>query len=140
MKTLITATLVATMALAAGASALASDDPPPPGGAPPAPQRTCFFSHEINGWHEARPRNDRVIYLDVGANDVYRLDTFGPCGWVNDALSIGVQTTGGSDSICSGLDVTLIVRGPTGPYRCPVSKITKLTPEEAKALSGKKHP
>jgi glycogen synthase len=35
-----------------------------------------------------------------------------------------------------GLDVTLITQSAVGPYRCPVSKITRLTPEEIKALSA----
>ena len=137
MKTLTIATLVAGLALTAGASALASDDaaaPPPP---PPA-ARACFFSHQINGWREGRTSAENVVYLDVNAHDVYRLDMFGPCNGINDAFSIGVETRGGGSAICNGLDVTLIVRGPIGPFRCPVSKITKLTPEEAKALSTRK--
>ncbi len=138
MKSLTIATLLAGLALSAGASALASDPAPTPAVAPPA-KRACFFSHQINGWREARPRNDRVIYLDVNTHDDYRLDTFGPCNSMGDAQSIGVETSRGSDVICDGLDVTLIVGGPTGPYRCPVSKITRLTPEEVKAAFPKKH-
>lgn len=137
MKPLTIATLVAGLALCAGASALAAD-PAPPTAAAPA-KRACFFSHQINGWREARPHNDRVVYLDVKTHDVYRLDTFGPCNGIGEAESIGVETSRGSDVICDGLDVTLIVRGPTGPYRCPVSKITRLTPEEVKAAFPKKH-
>lgn len=137
MKTLTIATLVAGLALTAGASALASDDAPAPPPPPPA-ARACFFSHQINGWREGRTSAENVVYLDVNAHDVYRLDMFGPCNGINDAFSIGVETRGGGSAICNGLDVTLIVRGPIGPFRCPVSKITKLTPEEAKGLSTRK--
>lgn len=137
MKILTIASLVAGLAFTAGACAVAADGPAAPTAHPPA-KRACFFSHQINGWRDSGTTRDNVVYLDVGANDVYRLDTFGPCNDINTALSIGVQTRGG-DAICDGLDVTLIVGGPTGPQRCPVSKITKLTPDEIKALSGKKH-
>jgi len=136
MKTLMIASLVAGLGLTACASAVASDEPAGPAAHPPA-SRACFFSHQINGWRDNGSTRENVVYLDVGANDVYRLDTFGPCNDIDTALTIGVQTRGG-DAICDGLDVTLIVSSPTGPYRCPVSKITKLTPDEIKALSGRK--
>lgn len=128
MKTLTIATLVAGLALTAGASAMASDEP--------TARRTCFFSSQISGWREG-PDED-VVYLDVGANDVYRLDMFGRCVGLDSAITIGVETRGGGTSICDGLDVTLITGSPVGPYRCPVSKITRLTPEEVKALTAKK--
>ncbi len=133
MKTLTLAALIAGLALTAGASALASDDAATPAANPPA-KRACFFSHQINGWQESRTRGENVVYLNVNAHDVYRLDTFGPCNGINEAISIGVQTHGGGIAICDGLDVTLVVQEATGPYRCPVSKITKLTPAEIKAL------
>ncbi len=137
MKTLITACLIASLALTAGASALASDETSGPAAKPPA-KRACFFSHQINGWREGRSSRDNVVYLDVGARDVYRLDTFGPCDGLDEAISIGVETRGGGTAICDGLDVTLITQSGVGPYRCPVSKITRLTPEEIKALSASK--
>lgn len=137
MKTLTIASLVAGLALAAGASALASDGPSTPAAHPPA-KRACFFSHQINGWRESANRRENVVYLDVNAHDVYRLDTFGPCQGIDEALTIGVETRGGGTSICDGLDVTLITHSGIGPNRCPVSKITKLTPEEIKALAASK--
>ena len=135
MKTLTIASLVAGLALTAGASALAADDSAAPAARSPAP-RACFFSHQISGWREGRNPRENVVYLDVNTHDVYRLDTLGPCQGVNEALTIGVETRGGGSAICDGLDVTLITNDGIGPYRCPVSKITKLTPEEIKALSA----
>jgi len=134
MKTLTIAGLVAGFALSAGACAVASEEP----AAKPTTARACFFSHQINGWRDSGSPRDNVVYLDVNAHDVYKLDMFGPCNGINEALSIGVETRGGGSAICDGLDVTLIVRSPTGPYRCPVSKITRLTPDEAKALTASK--
>lgn len=137
MKTLTTACLIVGLALTAGASALASDAAPGPAANPPA-KKACFFSHQINGWREDRSSRDNVVYLDVNARDVYRLDMFGPCNGISEAFSIGVETRGGGTAICDGLDVTLITNSPIGPFRCPVSKITRLTPEEAKALAASK--
>lgn len=136
MKTLTIASLLAGLALAAGPSALASDEQTAPAAHPPA-RRACFFQSQITGWRDGGSSREDVVYLDVNANDVYRLDMFGPCNGIDTALSIGVQTRGGG-AICDGLDVTLIVGGPTGPYRCPVSRITRLTPDEVKALSAAK--
>jgi hypothetical protein len=137
VKTLIVASLVVGLALTAGASALASEDGQSPAANPTA-RRACFFSHQINGWREGNSSRDNVVYLDVRARDVYRLDMFGPCNGLNEAISIGVETRGGGTAICDGLDVTLITRSAVGPYRCPVSKITRLTPEEVKALAASK--
>jgi hypothetical protein len=134
MKTLSVATLLAGLALTAGASAIASDAPADPAAQPV--RRTCFFSSQISGWREGQ--NEEVVYLDVGANDVYRLDMFGRCVGLDSAITIGVETRGGGTSICDGLDVTLITGSPVGPYRCPVSKITRLTQEEIKALTARK--
>ncbi len=138
MKTLTLSTIVAGIVIATGASAGATDQTTSPAAHPSAP-RTCFFQHQINGWQESKTRGDNVVYLNVKAHDVYRVETFGRCNGVDEAQSIGVETRGGSVAICDGLDVTLIVHSPIGPQRCPVSKITKLTPDEVKALSGKKH-
>lgn len=137
MKTLTIASLVAGLALTAGASAQASDEPGGPAANPPA-KRACFFSRQINGWRDGVSSRDNVVYLDVNAHDVYRLDTFGPCQGIDQALTIGVQTRGGGSRICDGLDVTLITQFAGGSYRCPVSKITKLTPDEIKALAAEK--
>lgn len=136
MKTLTIATLVAGLALSAGASALAAGPATDPAAHPPT-RRACFFQHQINGWQESRTRGENVIYLNVNAHDVYRVETFGRCNGVDDALSIGVETRGGANAICDGLDVTLIVHSPIGPQRCPVSRITRLTPDEVKALAKK---
>lgn len=133
MKTLIIAAMVAGLALTAGASAMASDEAT----APDAPKkRACFYSEQINGWRDDPSTPDDVVYLDVGVHDIYRLDMMGPCFGIRDALSIGVETRGGGSSICDDFDITLITKGPMGPERCHVRKITKLTPEERKALSA----
>lgn len=134
MKTLTMTGLLAALTLTAGAPAVA--DP----AAHPAAPRACFFAQQISGWRESRDRRENVIYLDVNAHDVYRLDTFGPCHGLEEAQTIGVETRGGGSNICEGLDVTLVMRSSIGPVRCPVSRITKLTPEEIQALAADKRP
>lgn len=110
------------------------------GGAGPAPDakpaRSCFWTQEANGFTVA---DDHTVYLRVGLKDVYRLDLFGSCPDARWEQSIALESRPGS-SICSPMDATLITNGPTGPQRCPVSKLTKLTPEEAAALPKKHKP
>lgn len=133
MRVLTIAALLAAVALTGGAAAVA-EEPAPADGA----KRACFFSDQINGWSQGK--DDRVAYLSVGANRIYRLDLFGRCHDLDTALTIGVETRGGGTSICDGLDVTLITRSPVGPFRCPVRSITLLTPEEAAALPRRERP
>ena len=103
----------------------------------PKPARSCFFADQINGWREA---GDKAVLVNVGANKVYRLDLFGPCDGLDTNFTIGVETRGGGNSICDGLDATIIARSPIGPIRCPVTKVTLLTPEQVAALPKKDRP
>lgn len=133
MKTIAFVSAVACLALAACASAVAVEDP----ATKPAPaQRACFFASQVNNW--TSDRDEKVAYLYVGANDVYRAELFGRCLGLDDALSIGVQSRAGGSSICSGLDVDLLVQSPIGPQRCPVTSLTKLTPDEVAAMKQSK--
>lgn len=138
MKALTIALLVSGLAMTAGASALASDEATAPGAT--RPKRACFYSHQVNGWREDRASRHDAVYLDVGSHDLYRLEMLGPCFGIDDATVIGVETRSGFGQICDGLDVVLITQGPIGRDRCHVGKITRLTPEERKALSAKRRP
>lgn len=133
MKTIAIAFAVAGLALAAGASAFAVEDPAPK---PASTQRACFFASQVNNW--TSDRDEKVAYLYVGAKDVYRAELFGRCLGLDDALSIGVQSRGGGSSVCDGLDLDLLVESPIGPQRCPVTKLTKLTPDEVAAMKQSK--
>lgn len=103
----------------------------------PKPARSCFFADQVNGWRQA---GDQAVLVNVGAKQVYRLDLFSSCHDLDNNLTIGLETRGGGSSICDGLDATIIVRSPIGPMRCPVTKVTKLTPEEIAALPRKDIP
>ncbi len=105
----------------------------------PAPARSCFFSRQLSSFSAA---GEKTLNLRVGVNDYYQLKLLGRCTELPWTQVIGLQTRGGSDFICSGLDVTVIVPRPGGgaPERCMATSLRKLTPEEVKALPPKQKP
>ena len=108
--------------------------------AEPAAPRACFFSNQLSNWTDAR---NGVVYLRVGVNDVYELKLLGPCPDLAWAETIGIETRGGSSSICSGLDVNIIVTRQTthtSPLRCMGSELRRLSPQEARSLPPKLRP
>jgi hypothetical protein len=92
--------------------------------------RQCFWARNVNNFAS---NDERVVNIRVGVRDVYQLEMLGRCPDVDWANSIAIRSRG-SNYICSGLDAELIAPSPIGPQRCAVSKIRKLTAEEAKAL------
>lgn len=120
-------------ALAIGLSA--AGETPSTGAAPPA-QRQCFWSHDVHNFAYAPP--DRVN-LRVGVRDVYELTLFGECSDIDHANVLRFDTHGFS-SVCSGLDIDLIVPTTLGPRRCQVRSLRKLTPEEVAALPRRARP
>lgn len=104
--------------------------------AKPKTSRACFLTRDVNGWSAA---DDKTVYIRVGVKDIYRLDLFGTCPDINWNWSIALESHG-SSWICSPLDATIIAKSPIGPQRCPVSKVTKLSPAEAAALPKKHRP
>ena len=97
------------------------------------PARQGFFASTVSSFSAV---DERTVHVRVGVKDVYRLDLFGRCPDVDWNQQIALVSRGGN-SICSGLDATIITKGPIGPQRCPVSKVTKLTPEEVAALKAR---
>jgi hypothetical protein len=121
---LLTAVLTATLL-----PAVADAQPAPAPGDRP---KSCFFASQINGF---RADGDRVLNLRIGVRDIYRLDLLGACHDIRFAETIGVEGSSGSNQICSGLDATVItLNSPTGPRRCAVRSVTRLTPEEVAAM------
>ena len=123
------------------AGAAVAQDPPALAGTEPGPdaakpERACFFNRDVRGF--AAP-DDKTLYLRVRSKDVYRLDLKGRCPDLDWETRIGLDSRG-SSSICSPIDVDVRVRGPIGVSRCPVSAITRLTPEEVEALPRKSRP
>jgi hypothetical protein len=106
------------------------------GPAPAAPQRTCFWNSQVNGFTAP---DDHTVYVRVGVKEVYRLDLMGACPNITWNNGIGLESHPGS-SICSAMEATVITHGPTGPERCAVSTLTHLTPAEIEALPKRSRP
>jgi hypothetical protein len=100
------------------------------------PGHFCFWPSEVDGFQAV---DDRTINVRVGVKDVYQLTLFSPALDIDWTQRIGIQSWGGG-SICSGLDATVIVPGPIGPQKYPVTDIHKLTPEEIAATPRKDRP
>ncbi len=95
------------------------------------PARACFWTRSVNGFAAA---DDRIVYLRVGVRDVYELQMLGPCYDLDWANAIGIRNRSGSGRVCTGLDADIISPSLSGPQRCPVRTVRKLTLTEAAAL------
>ncbi len=113
-------------------------------GAPvPAPRRAaaqqCFFASQFQQWKAV---DDKTITIRVNVNDLYRLEMASSCPELTYADSHLVNRVVGSHAICSPIDWDLSVSSGVGmvPTPCIVSKMTRLTPEEAAAIPKKDLP
>lgn len=123
---LVIATAAGLLATSAAAPGFARSPEEPAAKAP----RQCFSARSVNNFAS----NDaRVVNVRVGVRDVYQLEMLGRCPDVDWANSIAIRARG-SNYICTGLDAEVIAPSPIGPQRCAVSRIRKLSAEEAKAL------
>lgn len=96
------------------------------------PTRQCFWANNARSFNAI---DNRTVLVRVGVRDVYKLELFSPCPDINWNHRVVLQSRGGS-SICSGLDATIITRGPMGAQRCQVRTVTRLSTEEAQALQA----
>lgn len=118
-------------------SATAACAPTTPGMAQTGAPRECFFIQEVRSFASS---DDRRVYVDTGSNEVFELETFG-CSNVDWSTSIGIRSTTGGSSICSGLDAELIVPDlPGGRTTCPVTGVRRLSDAEVAALPERDRP
>jgi len=123
--------LSAAAALLLTGAAVAQPVNPPPAVKASPPAQQCFFANLVNNFKEV---DDHTVDLRVGVNDFYQVTLMGTCDELKWAQAIGLDHRG-SPTICTGLDLTLIVpRHPMPPERCPATSIRKLTPEEVAAM------
>jgi hypothetical protein len=99
----------------------------------------CFLAENWDSWRSPSPK---VIYVRVGVNEVYQLDLSSGSDqlqWPDMHLVSRIQ---GSDWICSPLDLQLEVADNDGGFREPliVKAITRLTPDQVKAIPAKYRP
>lgn len=116
---------IAVVALTA-LTACAAPAEEPPRSATSGGAKQCFFLSQVDGYTHVKGSRDR-IRVSTGPRDKYEFQVFGPCPYLDDAENMGLDQAGGG-TICSGLDVDLIVPTPIGPQRCPVRMIRKLDP------------
>lgn len=133
VRPLIVSAALCAMSLAAPALAAGQDAGTPAAKPAAKAERACFRAQDVDGFNAV---DKETVDVSVGVRDVYRLTLFSPSPDIDWTLRIGIEARG-SSWICSGLDATIIVPGPMGVQRYPVTAIRKLTPEEIKAR--KKH-
>lgn len=122
---------VATAFALGTAGPAAASDP-----APAKPKRQCFLADNVTNFSAI---DSRTVNLRVGVKDVYQLDLLGTCPDIDWNHEIALVSRG-SSWICSGLDATVITKGPIGPQRCAVRAVRKLTPQEIAALPSRAKP
>jgi hypothetical protein len=92
--------------------------------------RACFLPRQVDGFI---PVDRDTVIVTIGPRRMYALALLGTCPDVDFSRRIGIRSTHGSSWVCEGLDAELIVPGPTGADRCPVTRIHPLSQEEAAA-------
>lgn len=99
----------------------------------------CFRTDMIRNFRADSRSN---LYIRSNRNDVFKIDAAGGCWDMDSALSIAVvPTTGGSDNVCVGDPVRLIVPGSTpGQGTCRAFVTKSLTAEEVAALPDRSRP
>jgi hypothetical protein len=131
--------VIAVSAVIAASAAVAACAMQPPGYGPRGAYgphgihgpRQCFYSGNVRGFREGP--GDSII-INTSSRDYYTLQPYGPCPNINTRLSIGIQSYGGGNFLCTNDYAVLLVPGPLGAERCPVRTIRKLSPAEVTAL------
>jgi hypothetical protein len=102
-------------------------------------QPACFLRRDWDGGFRVTP-DSKTVYIRVSHHWIYRLDLAAPSPLLQSAFAV-LNNRGTNDSICSPLDFRLVVSDHTGAQEPSlVSKLTRLTDEEAKALPMKLRP
>lgn len=126
--------------LCAAAFALSAAAAPALAASQPAPANNqCFLTSDWEGWKSPSPT---VLYLRVRMNEVYRLDLAAPASELDAGDVHLISKVRGSDLICNPVDLDLAVADDHGVLRehLFVKSITKLTPDEVKAIPAKFRP
>ncbi len=108
--------------------------------AAPNSGQACFATTQWHGWRSPSPS---VIYVRVNVSDVYRFDLSAPAQALQYPEVHIFSEVKGSDWICSPLDLQLwVVETGHGGIREPlfVKSITRLTPEEVRAIPPEYRP
>ena len=102
--------------------------------------RRCFTVNDWNGWSSPSPD---VLYLAVNFRDVYKAELTQPVQGLDPAYTVLISDETGPQSICSAVDLHLIMtrRGGGGGRRGLIARsLTRLTPEEIAAIPKRDRP
>ena len=141
MRILLTAALAASTVAALGLSACAPAATTAVAAAADGENTTarCFRTDNVRNFRADRQSN---LYIRSLRNDVFQINTSGGCWDLDSALSIAVTPTlGGSDTVCVGDPVQIIVPNAAPGRRTCRAFVTKsLTAEEVAALPDRARP
>jgi hypothetical protein len=126
----LAAGLVAASAMMGGAASAVSADTT--GG-------NCFTVNDWHGWSSPSPD---VLYLAVNFKDVYKAELAQPVPGLNQPDTVVISDETGLQSICSAVDLHLILthRGGGGRRGLIVRSLTRLTPDEIAAVPKRDRP
>lgn len=101
------------------------------------PERQCFSPQQVQNFRTA---GADTVYLKVGANTVYQLQTAGGCTDLQDSYELSIQPELGS-RLCAGDWATIAMPGSARPIaRCRVQITKVLSAEEVAALPDRSRP
>lgn len=116
------------------AAALADEAPAP------APVHPCFSIRDWNGWKASKTEKD-VLYIKVRLHDVWRVQLTDKDSFLDAPDVHLVSKTWGPDMVCNPLDLDLKLADFHGMQTPLIVKaLTKLTPDEVKALPQEDRP
>lgn len=98
-----------------------------------APARACFRLSSVKG-QKIVDRNTVLFRTSVGPQDVFALTTRHSCLSTSNSDPLVLIPSGGSDLVCSRLDLDVRVATPIGATPCLVQDIRKLTAAEVAVL------
>jgi hypothetical protein len=120
-----------TLTLAAALAAFAPPIAPAAVAAPTSPDQ-CFYSRDWRGWRAA---DETTLYARVRLNDIYRIEFKHGCSGLR-APGARLITSSTNGRVCSPIDLDVKVTNSAdiGATACIVTGVTRLSPDEVKAL------
>jgi len=137
MRTLFVG-LAAALILAGTAGAVRADTPDAPA---ETNTQHCFSITDWQGWKASKTEQD-VLYIKVRMHDIYRVQLVDKEPFLDGPDVHLVSKSWGTDMVCNPHDLDLKLADSFGGMRTPliVKALTKLTPDEAKALPKEDQP
>ena len=102
----------------------------------PSGPRDCFNASAVANYAVA---DRETVNLRVGSNAYYQIKLLGVCPQIDWTPQV-VLSTGGTSTVCTDLDVTILVPTRQGPQECAAESIRRLSSAEIGALSGRARP